>query len=271
MESHYVLRNPITSESIKEVILNLTKNHLNRSFSSSATLIPPSQPKVQVKTEVVVAELYTDTFLPTILEKDKTVVVLYYTKQCSFCNGVSYIFLTVARKFSLMSNLIFTRIDGDINILPWEYTMETYPTILFFPAKRKSESRVFPSSISITVPNLINFLLVNLEPNLKIQALWSMCVQTKLPKEQSFCYSTLLEETLNLINDTLKEWRKSHKLQRQILLHRLKALRQLHLLFAHTPTKHIDISDYLKKLDLNVRHTEDFYMSKEIKHPRYEL
>ncbi|XP_050498797.1 thioredoxin domain-containing protein 11 isoform X1 [Diabrotica virgifera virgifera] len=271
MESHYVLRNPITSESIKEVILNLTKNHLNRSFSSSATLIPPSQPKVQVKTEVVVAELYTDTFLPTILEKDKTVVVLYYTKQCSFCNGVSYIFLTVARKFSLMSNLIFTRIDGDINILPWEYTMETYPTILFFPAKRKSESRVFPSSISITVPNLINFLLVNLEPNLKIQALWSMCVQTKLPKEQSFCYSTLLEETLNLINDTLKEWRKSHKLQRQILLHRLKALRQLHLLFAHTPTKHIDISDYLKKLDLNVRHTEDFYMSKEIKHPRDEL
>ncbi|XP_050498800.1 thioredoxin domain-containing protein 11 isoform X4 [Diabrotica virgifera virgifera] len=206
-----------------------------------------------------------------VILNDKTVVVLYYTKQCSFCNGVSYIFLTVARKFSLMSNLIFTRIDGDINILPWEYTMETYPTILFFPAKRKSESRVFPSSISITVPNLINFLLVNLEPNLKIQALWSMCVQTKLPKEQSFCYSTLLEETLNLINDTLKEWRKSHKLQRQILLHRLKALRQLHLLFAHTPTKHIDISDYLKKLDLNVRHTEDFYMSKEIKHPRDEL
>lgn len=61
---------------------------------------------------------------------------MYYSKQCSHCNGISYIFLTLARKLSLVDNLQFARIDGDTNILPWEYTMEEFPTILFVPTNQ---------------------------------------------------------------------------------------------------------------------------------------
>jgi len=31
---------------------------------------------------------------------------------------------------------MFTRIDGENNDLPWEFTMHHYPTIIFFPAYR---------------------------------------------------------------------------------------------------------------------------------------
>lgn len=258
MESHYILEQPITSNSIRDFISNFTKNHLNRSFSSAITVSPSFQTKKENDSHIIVEELDTNTFLPTVLQEDNAVVVFYYSKQCSFCNGISYIFLTVAKKFALLKNLVFARIDGDVNILPWEYTMETYPTILFFPSKRKSESRAFPPGIAITVQNIISFILVNLEPNLKLQALWYLCIQTMTPKEQSSCYSTLLGETLNLIDNTLKEWRKSHTLQRQVLLHRLKSLRQLHLLFAHAQEKQSAILVYLNKIDSNLRHTKDF-------------
>lgn len=63
-------------------------------------------------------------------------MVFFYTKQCAFCSGFSYVFLTLARKLRYVDNIIFARIDGEENILPWEYTMETYPTILLFPAQR---------------------------------------------------------------------------------------------------------------------------------------
>ncbi|XP_057651528.1 thioredoxin domain-containing protein 11 [Diorhabda carinulata] len=266
MESHYILEQPITSDSLKEFISNFSKNHLNRSFSSATTLSSASfQKKKENESRIVVEELDTNTFLPTVLQDDNAVVVFYYSKQCSFCNGISYIFLTVAKKLAFLRNLVFARIDGDINILPWEYTMETYPTILFFPPKRKSESRAFPPDIAITVQNIISFLLVNLEPNLKLQALWYLCIQTTAPKEHSSCYSTLLGETLSLIDSTLKEWRKSHTLQRQVLLHRLKSLRQLHLLFAHAQEKQSAILDYLNKIHSNLRFTKDFDFLKQSK------
>ena len=60
--------------------------------------------------------------------------MFYYSKQCSFCNGIGYMFLTVAKLLVGVDDIIFARIDGESNLLPWEYTMESYPTILFLPA-----------------------------------------------------------------------------------------------------------------------------------------
>lgn len=61
---------------------------------------------------------------------------MYHSPYCAFCSAVSYVFLTVAHYLSKMDHLKFVRIDGDNNDLPWEYTMNRYPSILFFPAKR---------------------------------------------------------------------------------------------------------------------------------------
>lgn len=45
---------------------------------------------------------------------------------------------------------------------------------------RKSESRVFQANVPITVSNLLGFLLTNIDPHIKLGAIWSLCLQTKV-------------------------------------------------------------------------------------------
>lgn len=45
---------------------------------------------------------------------------------------------------------------------------------------RKSESRVFPRNMAITVENIINFILANMEHNLWIPIMYTLCEQTKV-------------------------------------------------------------------------------------------
>lgn len=61
---------------------------------------------------------------------------MYHSPYCGFCSAISYVYLTVAYYLSNMNHLTFVRIDGDNNDLPWEYSMNRFPSILFFPAKR---------------------------------------------------------------------------------------------------------------------------------------
>lgn len=44
--------------------------------------------------------------------------------------------LMVAKMLKEMPTIEFVRIDGDKNDLPWQYTMESFPTLLIFPAGR---------------------------------------------------------------------------------------------------------------------------------------
>lgn len=64
---------------------------------------------------------------------------MYYSPYCGLCGAISYVYLTVAYYLSHMDHLIFVKVDGDNNDLPWEYSMNRFPSILFFPAKRYDE------------------------------------------------------------------------------------------------------------------------------------
>jgi len=99
---------------------------------------------------ICVPELNSETFTTFILGKSfapyelindhigdllsKDVVVMYYAPWCGFCTSIAHIYLEVARKFAYSNDIIFTRINGDANDLPWEYTVDRYPSIIFFPA-----------------------------------------------------------------------------------------------------------------------------------------
>ncbi|XP_037093965.1 thioredoxin domain-containing protein 11-like [Pollicipes pollicipes] len=61
----------------------------------------------------------------------------------------------------LNSGLQFARIDGAANDLRWEYSLESFPTIMYLPAWRKSESRVFPPNLPLTLAYLLRFVLAN--------------------------------------------------------------------------------------------------------------
>lgn len=248
-----------------------TNNQLVRSLESVTTLKNAQnlggrskKSKSDDRSKVFIEELETNSFLPTVLQEDKAVVVFYYSKQCAFCSGVSYTLLMVAKKLCLVENLLFARIDGDVNILPWEYTMDSYPTILFFPAREKSESRVFPANIPVTVPNLVGFILANLDPGRRLYAMWSVCHQTKVEEEKFKCFTSLQAETLTTIDRTLRDWRRSNKRQKQVQLHRLKQLRQLQFLFADSAQKNATIENSLKRLNSKPTHSKDYSFKDEL-------
>lgn len=85
---------------------------------------------------LILVELTTTTFLPTTLHPGDVVLTFYYSAKCAFCTGISHVYLTVAKLLQPVTNLKFTRIDGDDNTLPWEYSMHHYPTILLFPSHK---------------------------------------------------------------------------------------------------------------------------------------
>ncbi|XP_050300516.1 thioredoxin domain-containing protein 11 isoform X2 [Anthonomus grandis grandis] len=182
-ESHYIMDTPITSRNVKLFLQKYNESALIRSKKSIVDTPAKNTPAYNFvainDTSVInLDELNSKNFLDVVLDNRNAVVVLYYSKQCSFCNGISYTFLTLARKLSYVDNIRFTRIDGDENILPWEYTMEEYPSILFFPVNCKEETRVFPTEVPITVPNLLAFMLANMNATMKLTAMYSVCLHT---------------------------------------------------------------------------------------------
>lgn len=257
METHHIMQEPLNDKTLREFIFNFTVSNLPRAFTSlnsikqKHTHVYPSQINCRVnKSEPCLLELNTETFLPTVMQQDKAVMVLYYSKQCSFCNGISYTFLRAAKILSSISSVWFTRIDGDLNALPWEFTMDSYPTIIFFPARRKSESRAFPRTMPITVPNLVSFILANLNPTLKLHAMWTLCNQTKFEDEKQKCIASVRAENLSIIDHTLRAWRNADLLTKTKLLYKLQQLRNLNLLLAHSPQNTRDIQRHMTRLHL---------------------
>lgn len=274
LESHYVMKNAVTSTNIRRFIRNFTNNTLIRSTDTISDITSVTarsyhfNKTIQRSKPIYVKELTSKNFLDVVLNEGKSVLVMYYSKQCSYCNGISYIFLTLARKLSFVKNLQFRRIDGDINILPWEYTMDAFPTILFFPMFKKEETRVFPSDIPIDLTNLLGFVLSNFDSVTKLNAMYSICLHYQLEKEKRSCFTSVRSYTVALIEQMLKQWRKSNNRHRQIVLHNLRQLKQLQFLFTHKPEDLKLIQLYFNKLKFGL--TND-YSSKSKESIKTEL
>ncbi|KAF5280834.1 hypothetical protein FQR65_LT14941 [Abscondita terminalis] len=246
-ETHHILNEGVNDETIREFINNFTITSLPRSYNSEVTINYKSIRKKDIS-DINLLELNAETFLPVVMQENKAVIVFYYSKQCSFCSGISYTFLTVAKMFQSINSIRFTRVDGDMNILPWAFTMDRYPTIIFFPSKSKSESRVYPRDIPTTISNLVSFILVNLSPSLKLHAMWTLCNRTKFEDEKQSCIASLRAENLSVINNTLRSWRIADSHTKTKLLFKLQQLRNLNFLLAHSPDNEDDIKRYLDRL-----------------------
>ncbi|KAJ6216467.1 hypothetical protein RDWZM_007624 [Blomia tropicalis] len=108
-----------------------------------------------------------------LLEKD--ILVMYYAPWCGFCTSIAHIYLDVARFFAFSDEIIFARINGDVNDLPWEYTVDRYPTIMLFPAKNRAHSLVYPPNNVITKSGLLQFILKHGQLSVRIQTMLTFC------------------------------------------------------------------------------------------------
>lgn len=242
MESHYIMSGEVTENNLRNYVYNYTKGSLKRALSSLASVRSESTHSYSNNrdcnfdnAEFGVRELSATNFLETISQTNKAVIIFYYSKQCSFCNGISYTFLTIAKYFATVQELLFARVDGDLNLLPWEYTMETYPTILFIPANQVSESRVFPMDMPINLQNLIGFILANLQTSLRLEAMWTLCDKAKFNPDVMDCFLSVRLQISQTIDRTLQEWRTSHNEEKSLLSLKLQHLHDLHNLFLQYP------------------------------------
>ncbi|XP_066601366.1 thioredoxin domain-containing protein 11-like isoform X2 [Prorops nasuta] len=142
-ESQYIMKEDFSRYALIKFINNYTKGFLQRTLRSDNTRHFIKKFKNDAKSSnteeqhIEISELNTENFLDTVLDPKKDVVIMYHSPYCGFCSAIAYVFLTVAHFFSKMDHLIFVRIDGDNNDLPWEYNMNHFPSILFFPARRR--------------------------------------------------------------------------------------------------------------------------------------
>jgi len=113
-------------------------------------------------------EVNADMFLEAVNEKDQDVVLFYTSSYCSACTAVSYVLHAVAKYFSDLATVKFVMIDASKNDLPWQYTTLSFPTVIVFPKNRSASSRVFPSHKSLSITNLLSFVVSNVAPEVRL-------------------------------------------------------------------------------------------------------
>ncbi|MGH0114760.1 UNVERIFIED_CONTAM: hypothetical protein FKN15_046555 [Acipenser sinensis] len=86
------------------------------------------------------------------------VLLFYYTQWCGFCSALNHVIIQLARLSLSNPRLAVCRINAAKNDLPWEFMVDRYPTILFFPSDRKHLSVKYPEDAPITLPNLVRFV-----------------------------------------------------------------------------------------------------------------
>ncbi|KOC69381.1 Thioredoxin domain-containing protein 11 [Habropoda laboriosa] len=272
-ESQYVMQEDFNRYTLIQFINNYTQGFLQRTLRSnnSRRFVQKFKNKINCKTKnvqsVCIPELTTETFLDTILDPTKDVVVMYHSPYCAFCSAIFYVYLTVAHYLREMDHLLFVRVDGDNNDLPWEYNMNRFPSILFFPAKRKEDSTVYPFFLPVTIPNLVNFILANLDGDSHVEALVNIC-QSGAGEDPDACIARTRWLCLDIIQQLLRDYRKilrhisrlgriSARNKRKIILLKLAHIKDIHLILGST----IDLREDQHKVKLIRKKYRKYYKS----------
>ncbi|GFO18587.1 thioredoxin domain-containing protein 11-like [Plakobranchus ocellatus] len=169
-EQHFVLKDNVTLLNAMSFILDFELGKLERHQNSHSFNMKSSRDESSIS----VLELNTTSFQQILMDDEKDVVLLLYAHWCGFCHTFSHTFLALAQYFS-PSNITFARINGAVNDLPWQFTFTSYPVVMFFPAKRKADSVIFPPYMTRNLPSLVKFILKHAQPSTCLLHAADMC------------------------------------------------------------------------------------------------
>ncbi|KAG1684838.1 Thioredoxin domain-containing protein 11 [Nymphon striatum] len=186
-EVQYVLEK-INLKTLVQFIKDFTSNNLIRHQRS----FQPNICNKSNKGVICIDEVTTDNFSEVVINNTKDVVLMHYTNWCGFCAGIAHIYLSAAAYFSSNENILFARINGDYNDLPWHLTASRYPSIIIFPAYRKADSVEFPNTLQITETNLIQFVLYHVQKSVQRSLIIEKCSEKCLQSN----YADALKKTL---------------------------------------------------------------------------
>jgi len=164
---------------------------------SKAISEPQQQTEQASKTKTTsIEEIHAGNFAERLMRspRSKPVVVLYTGESCAFCQVASHVFQTL--KGLISSELVeFVSVDASANDLPWAFTALAVPSVLYFhPSSSTSskpkaathttassaatftgETRAFPMSKRLSVPNLLSFIVANLDGETRVRLALSIC------------------------------------------------------------------------------------------------
>ncbi|RVE75887.1 hypothetical protein OJAV_G00003500 [Oryzias javanicus] len=169
-ETQYILhRSPAATltESLEAFIRNfsapysLLQRHLvgEKEKNESKEEVQPSDSQKAVSPPLLITELTTSSFLSSVMDLQKDVLLFYYTQWCGFCSVLNHILIQLARLLQGNSTITVARVNVARNDLPWEFMVDHVPSILLFPRFRKHLSVKYPDNLPITLPNLLHFIL----------------------------------------------------------------------------------------------------------------
>ena len=152
-------------------------------------------------------ELSRDAFLHS--DRSKPLLLLYISPSCGFCAAASRAFHAIRKFFAASKSsdsiLNFSTINTSNNDLPWSFTAFSTPSVIFVPAGSDtsqsfhSESRVFPSSKPLNVPNLLSFVVANLPEDLRVHLSKSLSEdQLRQSEESDYFGSELAKKNFDL-------------------------------------------------------------------------
>lgn len=154
-EEKFHLDAAVTATSIEHFILQFTMGELQQRYNSTRPH-GLSTSKLR-KYDLEIMELTSSSFRSAVFDNTKNVFVMFYAVWCGVCKAVSLIFLNLA-KFYVTHDVVFQRIDADINELPWQFVPNFYPSFILFRAFRKDYSISYPDDQEITLNNFVDFL-----------------------------------------------------------------------------------------------------------------
>ncbi|MBN3318077.1 TXD11 protein, partial [Atractosteus spatula] len=151
-EVHYVLDH---SEFFKDALENFIRNYSVLYSPLKRYLVGDSVPR---SSNSLINEVTTQSFYSQVMDPEKDVLLFYYTQWCGFCTVLNHVIIQLARFFQGNQKIAVCRINAAKNDLPWEYMVDRFPALLFFPRDRKHASVKFPD-LPFTLPNLVRFVL----------------------------------------------------------------------------------------------------------------
>ncbi|KAI1728517.1 thioredoxin domain-containing protein 11 [Ditylenchus destructor] len=133
-----------------------------------------------------------------------------------------HMFCTQRKDISINSTISSSFSDASKRHLPWEYTFDTLPTVVFFPAYRPTESSAFPRNLPLTVPNLMAFILSRAQPELRWRLAITACTPECLRKnmQQMDLFIQQLDDDIRLMRRLLRRFTTPPRIHLRTLLRR---------------------------------------------------
>ncbi|KAL9904845.1 thioredoxin domain-containing protein 11 isoform 1-T6 [Glossina fuscipes fuscipes] len=158
-----------------------------------------------------------------------TTVVLIHSQSCPLCANLQNTFLQLAGIFRHQSNTIrFLRLDSQTNDLPWQFVMNTLPTLLVFPREQYANSRFFPSFLKADFRNVLSFILAQLPAVDQVKLVLYICEGNILPLSKGSCWRFVRKLITQHIAQHLRYWQLFES-ERSLIFKRLSAFKDMSL------------------------------------------